>query len=279
LTVGIVGLGLIGGSFAKSAKEFGHTVLGFDLSEQTYLEAKLFSTVDGVLDNASLGKCEVVLIALYPSAAVRYIQEHLAYFKKGGFVIDCCGIKRVVCDAVQSIADENGFMFIGGHPMAGTQFTGFKHSRSTLFKNAPIILTPPDSVSSDILMLERLKQFFIGLGFGSVIFTSPSEHDKMIAYTSQLAHILSSAYIKSPSAMGHKGFSAGSYKDMTRVARLNEDMWTELFMDNRDYLSAELGILIDNLTEYKSVVDSGDKAALHTLLREGKEIKERVERS
>lgn len=184
-----------------------------------------------------------MFIATWPRAAVTYVQEHAAAFKKGAWVIDLCGVKRAVCGPLFETARENGFTFIGGHPMAGIEYWGFDHATATLFDNASMILTPPPG--TDIRTLSDLKHFFRGLGFGRVVMTTPEEHDRLIGYTSQLAHVVSSAYVKSPEAMKHPGFSAGSFKDMTRVARLSEKMWTELFLLNRDELQGELDALIE----------------------------------
>ena len=169
-----------------------------------------------------------------------------------------------------------GLVFIGGHPMAGIEYWGFDHATATLFDNASMILTPPPG--TDIQTLSDLKHFFRGLGFGRVVITTPQEHDRLIGYTSQLAHVVSSAYVKSPEAMRHPGFSAGSFKDMTRVARLSEKMWTELFLLNRDELQGELDALIKHLEEYRAALSAGDAQGLERLLREGRERKEIVDR-
>ena len=277
MTIGIVGLGLIGGSLAKAIKEnTGYKVLAYDKAESINLQAKLENACDGILTSDNLAECEIVLIALFPRATIDYIKENASHFRKGCIVADCSGTKRTVCEAAAPLAGENDFTFIGGHPMAGTQFPGFRNSRSSLFKNAPMILTAhPDE---GIKTLDKIKKFFIEMGFGSVIFTTPEEHDKIIAYTSQLAHVVSNAYVKSPRSSYYKGFSAGSYKDLTRVARLNEDMWSELFLENRDNLLNEIDCLISSLGEYRSAIEANDKETLRCLLKDGRERKERVER-
>ena len=191
-------------------------------------------------------------------------------------MIDLCGVKRAVCGPLFETAKDNGFVFIGGHPMAGIEYWGFDHATATLFDNASMILTPPPGTG--IQTLSDLKHFFRGLGFGRVVMTTPEEHDRLIGYTSQLAHVVSSAYVKSPEAMKHPGFSAGSFKDMTRVARLSEKMWTELFLLNRDELQGELDALIEHLEEYRAALSAGDAEGLERLLREGRERKEIVDR-
>lgn len=275
MNVGIVGLGLIGGSMAKAVKENGgHTVYACDIQESAMLAAKLVNAYDKTLDRQSLPECDIVIISVYPQAAVDYICENAQSFKKGAVVVDCSGVKRFVCDRVLPAAKENGFVFVGGHPMAGTQFWGFGHSRANLFKGAPMILAPQGV--SDLALLENLKEFFCSLGFGSVTFTTPEEHDRVIAYTSQLAHVVSNAYIKSPSAQMQKGFSAGSYKDMTRVAKLNEKMWAELFIENSDFLCGEIDVLIENLKQCRTAIKEKDENTLVDLLKTGRENKKQL---
>ncbi|MCL1824087.1 MAG: prephenate dehydrogenase [Oscillospiraceae bacterium] len=276
MTIGIIGLGLIGGSFARAFKEnTNHKILTCDQNKSVNLQAKLEFVSDGILEPERLQECDFVIIAVYPKATVDYIKQNAAFFKKDAVVIDCAGVKRQICKEILPVAKKNGFIFMGGHPMAGTQFSGFRHSRSSLFKNASMLLV---SLEENIKNLERVKKLFTQIGFGSVIFTTAEEHDQKIAYTSQLAHIVSNAYVKSPTASEHKGFSAGSYKDLTRVARLNEDMWTELFMENRDNLLLEMECLEKHLAEYKKAIEGNDREALKALLKDGRELKEKIER-
>lgn len=276
MKVGIVGLGLIGGSLAKAYKESGDAeVYGFDLDEGTMLLAQTVEAIDGVLDETVLPDCDLLLIALYPQATIDYLQAHAAQISKSTLVIDCCGVKQVVCDACFPIAQQYGFTFIGGHPMAGTQFSGFGKSRASLFKGASMILVPP--IYDDIELLDRAKQMLAPVGFGRTVITTADKHDEMIAFTSQMAHIVSNAFIKSPAAKEHKGFSAGSYKDLTRVAWLNENMWTELFMDNRQKLIREINILMHSLEKYKVAMEQEDASLLCELLREGRICKEEVD--
>ena len=276
MKVGIVGLGLIGGSLAKAYKESGDAeVYGFDLDEGTMLLAQTVEAIDGVLDETVLPDCDLLLIALYPQATIDYLQAHAAQISKSTLVIDCCGVKQVVCDACFPIAQQYGFTFIGGHPMAGTQFSGFGKSRASLFKGASMILVPP--IYDDIELLDRAKQMLAPVGFGRTVITTADKHDEMIAFTSKKAHIVSNAFIKSPAAKEHKGFSAGSYKDLTRVAWLNENMWTELFMDNRQKLIREIDILMHSLEKYKVAMEQEDASLLCELLREGRICKEEVD--
>ena len=275
MTVGIVGLGLIGGSFAKAYHEAGHQVLAFNRSRSVLDFAIMSGNVDGELTEKNISSCELVLIALSPEATIEYLEKMGPYIGKKPFVIDCCGTKRVVCAACFPLAEKYGFNYLGGHPMAGTHQSGFKYARANMVHNAPMVIVPP--VYDDIALLGRVKELLSPAGFDRYSVTTAEKHDEMIAFTSQLAHVVSNAYIKSPTAGMHKGFSAGSYKDMTRVAWLNPRMWAELFMENRDFLGRELDMLIKSLLDYKAAMDAGNLSELTRLLDEGRRRKEEVD--
>ena len=275
MIVGIVGLGLIGGSFAKAYHAAGHTVLAFDTDRSTYDFAVLSGTVNGPLTDETLSTCDLILIAVIPSAAVGYLKQHAAHIGPKPVVIDCCGTKRVVCTACFPLAKQFGFTYLGGHPMAGTHNSGFKYATATMFHNAPMVLVPANH--NDIELLSRVKELLAPAGFSRFSVTTAEQHDEMIAFTSQLAHVVSNAYIKSPTAGLHKGFSAGSYKDMTRVAWLAPQMWAELFLENKDFLMAELNTLIDNLRQYQDAMEHDDLPGLIQLLDDGRKRKEEVD--
>ena len=275
MTVGIVGLGLIGGSFAKAYHAAGHTVLAFDTDRSTYDFAVLSGTVNGPLTDETLSTCDLILMAVIPSAAVGYLKQHAAHIGPKPVVIDCCGTKRVVCTACFPLAKQFGFTYLGGHPMAGTHNSGFKYAAATMFHNAPMVLVPANH--NDIELLSRVKELLAPAGFSRFSVTTAEQHDEMIAFTSQLAHVVSNAYIKSPTAGLHKGFSAGSYKDMTRVAWLAPKMWAELFLENKDFLMAELNTLIDNLRQYQDAMEHDDLPGLIQLLDDGRKRKEEVD--
>ena len=275
MTVGICGLGLIGGSMAKAYKAAGHTVLGYDKNSAALGYAALAGITDGTLDSSSVADCELIFIALYPQTAVKYLEEIAPIVDKKTVVIDLCGTKKEICTAGFRLAEEYGFTFVGGHPMAGTQYSGIKYSKETLFKNAPMVLVP--NKCDDIYFLDRIKQLLAPAMFGKITVTTAEEHDAMIAFTSQLAHVVSNAYVKSPTAQNHKGFSAGSYKDMTRVAWLNEYMWSELFLENKEPLLFEIDHIIKSLAEYRDAIASDDAETLTALLRDGRIAKEMVD--
>ncbi len=272
MNVGLIGLGLMGGSMAKGIKvKTGHSVFAFDISEETMLMAKLSGAMDDELNDSTLPLCDVIFLALRPGVAIKWLEDNATKIASHTTVVDFCGVKRAVTSKMRKIADENGFGYIGGHPMAGKERGGFKNSTPDLYVGASMILTPDEQTIPELL--EELSSLFYDVGFSRIVYSTPDEHDRIIAYTSQLAHIVSSAYIKSPEAQRQRGFSAGSFRDMTRVAYLDEDMWTELFLEDADYLTHELDVLIDNLEKYKIALHSGDKDTLHSLLKEGRECK------
>ena len=275
MTVGICGLGLIGGSMAKAYKESGHTVLAYDINESALGYASVAGIIDGVLDRDSIKDCELLFVALYPQKAVEYMKEIADVISPDTVVIDLCGTKKMICECGFELAKQYGFTFVGGHPMAGTQYSGIKYAKATLFKGAPMVLVPP--IYDDIAFLDNIKRLLAPAGFGRITVTTAEAHDKVIAFTSQLAHVVSNAYVKSPSARGHKGFSAGSYKDMTRVAWLNEYMWTELFLENKEPLLFEIDSIINSLSEYRDAIAADDADKLRDLLRDGRVAKEQID--
>ena len=276
MTVGIIGLGLIGGSMAKAYKEnSGATVLAADRDSTIVEYARLQGTVDGELTADTIPSCDLILIALYPRAAMEYLKNTAHLIAKEALVIDLCGTKRTICEAGFALAEQYGFTFVGGHPMAGLHHSGFKYARGNLFHGASMVLVPP--TFDDIFLLDRVKKALAPVGFGRMTVTTADQHDEMIAFTSQLAHVVSNAYVKSPTARSHKGFSAGSYKDLTRVARLNEQMWSELFVENKEHLVSELNTLIASLTEYRDAIRDGDTEATRALLKDGREAKESID--
>jgi prephenate dehydrogenase len=275
VTVGILGLGLIGGSMAKAYKAAGHTVLAHDINESALGYAELAGFVDGRLNTSTLPSCDLLLIALYPCGSVAYLKEVAPHIAAHTVVMDLCGTKKSICECGFTLAAQYGFTFVGGHPMAGTQYSGIKYAKATLFKNAPMVLVPP--VYDDIAFLDRIKQLLAPAGFGKFSITTAENHDRMIAFTSQLAHIVSNAYVKTPTAQEHRGFSAGSYKDLTRVAWLNESMWTELFLENKEPLLFEIDHIIASLSEYRDAIASDDADTLRGLLRDGRIAKEKVD--
>ena len=273
MKIGIIGLGLIGGSMAKAiCEKTSHTVYGYDINEETMFLAKMTKGIHEALDENNIGECDLILIAVRPDHAVQWVKDNAEKIGKNAIIVDLCGVKRCVSEAIKPIAKDHGFRYIGGHPMAGKEVAGYTNAASHLFDGASMILTPDEE--TDLPLLETLRDFFYSLGFGRLTFSTPEEHDRIIAYTSQLAHIASSAYIQSPESQEQMGFSAGSFRDMTRVARLDEDMWTVLMMDNADYLSDQVDILVENLQKYQKALHERDAETLRALLKKGREMKE-----
>ena len=275
MKVGILGLGLIGGSLARAYALEGHTVLACEKDESILSFAMLAGAVHGKLDESTIPSCDLILLAIYPGGSASWLEQHAHLVSPTTLVLDCCGIKQEICQRCFPLAEKYGFTFVGGHPMAGSQFSGFKYSRANLFSGQPMVLVPP--VFDNIQLLHRVKEMLKPCDFGSFSVTTAEEHDKMIAFTSQMPHIVSNAYIKSPTAQNHKGFSAGSYRDLTRVAWLNPQMWAELFMENKENLLQELDFYIQSLTAYRDAIAFDDMPHLISLLEEGKKRKEEVD--
>lgn len=276
-TIGIVGLGLIGGSFARAYKaadaEF--TVYAADKDASTLAFARLMGAIDGELTRETLQACDCVLVCLHTALSCAWLEENAPFIPAAAMVIDCCGIKRRICETGFRLAAQYGFEYAGGHPMAGTHRWGFKNSSADMYRGASFVIVP--RVFDNIELLERIRGFIAPAGFTGFPVTTAEKHDRLIAFTSQLAHVVSNAYIKSPTALEHRGFSAGSYRDLTRVAWLNPTMWTDLFMENRDNLLSEINRLLGAITEYRDAIAAGDEKRLWQLLEEGRVRKEEVD--
>lgn len=274
-TVTIVGLGLMGGSMAMAIhKKTDCAVYGWNRTAAVAQKALEEGVLDGIADDAVLAETDLLIVSLYPESTVEYILEKLPVLKEGCLIVDLVGIKQYLIDRLEKPCHDAGVHYIGGHPMAGREFSGYAFATAELYEGASMILVPTES--SPLWAVDELDGFFRQLGFGTVVRCPAAQHDRMIAFTSQLAHVVSSAYIKSPEAVRHNGFSAGSYKDLTRVAKLNEVMWTELFLRNREPLVNEIDEIIKHLTEYRNAIANGEEDELRRLLKEGREIKESI---
>lgn len=275
MNVVVVGLGLMGGSFAKAVRAYTDCkVYGWNRTLAVAEAAVQEGTLDGIADDTILGQADLLVISLYPQSTIDWLTAHMEKLKPGCLVVDFVGVKQCMVDALTPLAQKYGVYFVGGHPMAGKEFSGFAYAEARLFQDASMILVQTES--SPLWAVDAVEQFFNQLGFARVVRCSAEQHDHMIAFTSQLCHVVSSAYIKSPEALKHNGYSAGSYKDLTRVAKLNEDMWTELFLLNQQPLVQEIDEIIHHLTEYRESIAAGDAEHLRTLLRDGRMIKESI---
>ena len=272
MKIGIVGLGLIGGSLGRAiTKKTKDTVYAFDISEKAMATGLLLSAFKERLTNQNIGEMDIVFFSLYPNALENALNEYCPKLKDGCLVIDCCGNKRRVYNQMKDLAIKYpNLEFIGAHPMAGREFSGVSHSTATLFEKASMILVP---VKARLQTTAFIKQFSLDLGFERVVISTAENHDKIIAFTSQLAHLVSSAYIKSPTASQFMGFSAGSFRDMTRVARLSPEMWSQLTVDNADFLVDEIDYIVGALNEYKTALKDRDVDKMKSLLADGNEKK------
>ena len=275
MKIAVIGLGLIGGSFCKSIKKYtAHTCWGWDEDEFVLQKAAMEGAIDASVTPGQLAKADLTIVCLHPETAIDFMLEHQAKFRPGSMVIDTCGVKQAIVEAVSPALQARGVYFVGAHPMAGREFSGYDYALAELYQGASFIVTPDAQLPPE--MLAALTELVKELGFAQVVQTTPLRHDQTIAFTSQLAHVVSSAYVKCPLADKHRGFSAGSFADMTRVARLNEDMWTELFFDNREALLPVVEDLVQRVTEYRDALRDEDREGMRKLLREGRETKERL---
>lgn len=275
MNVAVIGLGLIGGSMAKAFKKAGNRIFAFDKDETIIEFARLNGDVDFTVDKSNISECDLIILSLYPRASIDFLNDYSDKLGEKNIVIDCCGTKELICKCGFENAEKYGFTFIGGHPMAGTHYSGYKYSSADMFKGAPMVIVPPKY--DDIELLDRIKKLLEPCNFGKFSVTDAKSHDKMISFTSQMPHIVSNAFIKSPTAQKHNGFSAGSYKDLTRVAWLNPVMWSDLFFENKKNLINELDVFINNLNEYKKALESDDEESMIKLLEDGKKAKEKVD--
>ncbi|MBS6546446.1 MAG: prephenate dehydrogenase [Butyricicoccus pullicaecorum] len=271
----VAGLGLMGGSMAMAIRKYTDCeVYGWNRTRSVAEKAAADGTLHGIADEAAIADADLMIISLYPQSTVDFLLEHMPRMKKGCIIVDLVGVKRFLQENLEHAAVDAGVHFIGGHPMAGKEFSGYAFATPELFQDASMILVP--NASSPLWAVDEMDSFFMQLGFGRVVRCSAEQHDHMIAFTSQLAHVVSSAYIKSPEALRHNGYSAGSYKDLTRVAKLNEHMWTELFLRNAEPLVGEIDEIIRHLTDYRDAIAGGEEERLCALLREGRERKESI---
>lgn len=276
-SIAVIGLGLIGGSIAKTVKTNSEiTVFGWNRNEATLRESLESGAIDCIWDKNNILDVDLLLLATPPAATIAFLSENAARIKAGTVITDVCGVKVQIVAECERICKENGLHFIGGHPMAGKEKSGFLNSDATLFERASYIITPTDETKN--IAIQRVTELAQLLNVGRITVTTPERHDKIIAFTSQLPHVLAGAYVKSPTCAERKGFSAGSFMDVSRVATAEEGLWTELFTMNAENLRHEIQLLINNLTAYRDALKKDDKQTLAALIKEGREIKERDNR-
>lgn len=271
MKIAVIGLGLIGGSLARAFKQYTkHYIIGCEKDAESAKLALKENAVDEIC--SSVPKADIYFLALSPGLTIEYIKSNVNSFKKGAIVTDVCGVKKLVTDICEDICLANQLDFVGGHPMAGREVSGFKNSAHDLFVNRSYIITKTDRTAEKAV--STLKELVLKIGVSNITVTTPQNHDSMIAFTSQLPHVLAGAYMKSPSSRKHNGYSAGSYHDVSRVSSVDENLWSELFVANKDNLAIELKGLITSLEKYLFAVEAGDRDKLFDLIKESRLLKE-----
>ena len=273
MKIGLFGLGLMGGSFCRAFKAYtGHQVLGATRIQATVAFARSVDAIDGPVER--LAELDLCLVALPPEETASFLEDHAGEFRKGAVVIDICGVKQMIVDRADRLYHDAGVRFLGCHPMAGKENAGFANSDANLYRGASFIMTPTalTDPSAPPLVAGLMEE----IGFARIVEASPAGHDRIIAYTSQLAHVVSSAYMKSPTGGEILGFSAGSFQDMTRVAKLDPELWATLFLHNREPLLGEIDVLLDNLTQFRNLLSKKDWNGMVESLDTGRKLREDV---
>lgn len=269
----LVGLGLIGGSIAKSLKQnTAHQVLGMDTNEDSLLDACSCGAIDGKAAWEDLKTADLVYLCVYPEAALAFAREHGPALKEGAVLTDTCGVKATICAGMEELAGTGRYAYVAGHPMAGKERSGFAASDPSIFVGASYIIADTGAPPQAVGLVEELAR---AMGFGRIVHTTPQRHDQMIAFTSQAPHVLACGYVMSPRCPEHQGFSAGSYRDVSRVANINDALWSRLFLDNREALVEELDELGRNIKAIRDAVAENNEEGLRELLKAAAAVKRR----
>ena len=275
MNIAVIGLGLIGGSIAMALRGFeGARITGVVRSEKTRALALERQACDAVtLDPMeAIADADVVWLCMQPRAIIGFLEEHRAHFKPGALVTDVCGVKTAIMQAAGVLPPQVDF--IGCHPMAGKETSKLDNAEATLFRNAHFILTPrPQSTPEHIALMERMGKY---MQFRDVVTTTPEKHDAIIAYTSQVMHVMAVAVCDDPDLFDCKGFEGGSFRDCTRVAALDVPLWSELFSLNAPALTTVIRRLEDSLRAYREVLEAGDTARLEEKLTYSSERKKQM---
>lgn len=258
----VAGLGIIGGSICLALKRAGYFVAGWNRSEKPLKFALERKIIDERAENFEY---DVVFVALPPEATVKFLDEQS--FKDGGVVVDICGVKSPIERAV--CKKERNYRYVGCHPMAGKERSGIENACADLFDDANMVITRSDK--TDRLALDTLRKLTADMGFARIVECGAETHDRKIAYTSQLAHIVSNAYVKSSEIDGCLSFTGGSFQDMTRIAGVDEEVWASLYLENAEKLSKEIEKLTNALAELKDAIDCGERQRLVRLLSDGRQ--------
>lgn len=272
-TILIAGLGLMGGSMALALQEATPAkIVGLDNNPETLMQALKRHAIDEVCTSELIAEADMLILALAPRTAVAVLGELAPQMKKGAIVTDLCGVKRYIVEECTPICEQYGLTFVGAHPMAGKEKNGFAQADAALFDGASFIITPAEDVSSETM--DAMHKLAKAIGCTRFTVTTPEEHDRMIAFTSQLPHVLAGAYVQSPCSARHEGFSAGSYRDVSRVATVDETLWSELFLLNADLLDNELEHLIVRLEAMRQAIENQDEKHLARMIKEGRLCKQ-----
>lgn len=254
MKIAVAGMGLIGGSLYKASLKAGFETLGLHHG-----------------DKADLSGVDIIFVALPPKSIAGWIEANESTFKDGAILCDVCGVKTPVFEEFRAQAMKSRWTFIPAHPMAGKEVTGFANADAGLFRGASIILTPYPFMGRG--PLDKLCPVLRALGFGKIVSTTPAHHDEMIAYTSQLCHVISGAYIKDRLAPETNGYTAGSFADMSRIATMDEKTWSDLFLENKEYLLSAVGRFRERMEEFEKLLAAQDKAGLERWIKEGADMK------
>lgn len=268
--IAVIGMGIIGGSICAALTNAGYIVDGFGRSRQSIEYALKAGYIRA--EGTTLSDYDVVFIAVPPQATLDYLND--GEFKNGALVTDVCGIKSKLEEVVYS--KPRNYRYVGIHPMAGKETSGISSASPTLFKKANLIIT--HAAQTKIEDVDEIKEYATAMGFGKVVECTAKEHDAKIALTSQLAHLVSNAYVKSPQVQGCDGFTGGSFQDMTRIAGVDEKMWIQLYMYNQPFIVEELNGLIAHLSEYRDAIAANDAQRLEEELKNGRLIRETIRR-
>ena len=268
--IAVIGLGIIGGSICASLTRAGYAVYGYDLNDENCKEAVKKGYITEKTENFS--EFDVVFVAVPPKATIAVLNE--TAFKSGALVMDICGVKKSVENAVY--AKERDFRYLGLHPMAGKETSGLSSATAELFDGANLVITLAEKTEKSAI--EEAKKLAEDMKFGCIVECTADEHDKKIALTSQLAHLVSNAYVKSPQVVGCEPFTGGSFQDMTRIAGVDEKIWTQLYLFNKENVVEELDLLISHLSEYRDALKENNGEEVAERLKEGRLIREKIKR-
>lgn len=276
MNIGIVGLGLIGGTYAKALRKYPYTLYGIDIDQETIR----FALENDIVDYATtdpkehLSKLDVVFVCLYPKDAVSFIQKYIMSFKRGAIISDVVGIKRKMIDAFDMYKDDE-VEFVFSHPIAGREKIGIKHSNEAIFHNANFVITPTKHNTTEALSLIQVlaKQ----MGFKNVSMIEDVEHDEIISYTSQLTHAIAIALMNSDDEKYNtKLFIGDSFKDLTRISMINEKLWSELFINNKDFLIKKIDAFQNELNNLKDALQTKNIDSLQEQMIKSTKRREKI---